>query len=284
MDKEEKQAVEQTLNAGEGASVESPTETKAPAAEVEEKESRTEEAPAAEASAEAKGEAEVKTEPAEKRPSRAEKRIHKLIDKLKAASAAQETGGIQPPQPTAASGLEAGGLPWQPGQEVTPEELEQELAARAAQLSELTTRKVISEYERKQQIEKFAGELEQLQREAPELAKGEGYDKDFDEKLSDLIVAVNSDEKGGFVYKKSPREIYEALKAVYGKARTKGQAESTAKMAKTIAEGAVTPGAGKTYSRRDTEAEALFAEAAESGSVEKWAEYLKRTVLSPKKK
>jgi len=272
MDKEEKQAV----NAGGEASVGSPTETKAPVAEAEEKESRTEEAPV-------KEEAEVKAEPAEKRPSRAEKRIHKLIDKLKAVSTAQETGGIQQPQPSTVSAPVAG-LPWQPGEEVAPEQLEQELTARAAQLSELATKKVISEYEQKQRVEKFAGELEQLQREAPELKRGEGYDKDFDEKLSDLIVAVNSDERGGFVYKKSPREIYEALKAVYGKARTKGQAESTAKMAKTIAEGAVTPGAGKTYSRRDTEAEALFAEAAESGSVEKWAEYLKRTVLSPKKK
>lgn len=286
-------AVGEIPNAGEEASVASPAEAeeaKAPEAQA---------TPEAEAEAKAteeaatSGETEAEAKAAEgKRPTRAERRIQNLIAKLREVKAATEQEGGEKPQADTVSdilGIE-GQPPWQgeqspfkPGEEIPVEKLEAELNRRAAALAELKAKQVLNQFKQQERItravDEFAGELERLTREVPELnPDAPEYDPELDKKFSDLVVAVNSDEKGQFLPKKKPSEIFEALKAAMEKARTRGQAETTAKMVKSMANAAVTPTAGAT-GRKDYDLEESFRKAQQTGSTDDWAEYLKKRLF-----
>jgi len=259
---------EKNLNVGEETSVDSPSEG-------EEEISKPKAAPETGKLSKSEGEVapkeeEVKPEVQEKKkPTRAEKRLQQLLGKLKEASKVGRERGDKQPQAEAASEIFGVGTtppwqkaeqsPFQPGQEVSLDQLEAELNRRAATMAELKARQVVEQERQRDQllqaIEKYADELEQLQKEVPD---------ELDEKLTELIVAVNSDEKGQFVPKKSPLEIYEAMKAAMEKAKTQGQVETTTKMAKSMAEAAVSPSAS-TKKRLSSEEE--IAKALEKGEI-----------------
>lgn len=275
---------EKVVSAGEEASVSSPEETKA-TLEPQEEAKTAEEAATSE---EVKAESEAKEE---KRPSRSERRIRQLLDKLKEAKERSEGTGVgqqpQPPQSDTLSEILGTPSPFQPGAEVSLDELEAELNRRAATLAEMKAMEVVERYRQQERIakavEEFAGELERMAREVPELNdKSPEYDPDLDKKFAELVVAVNSDEKGQFLPKKRPSEIFEALKTAMEKAKTKGQVESTAKMAESLANAAVSPTAGA-REHKDYEEEKLLDQARATGSTEAWAQYLKRRLFSQKK-
>jgi len=275
---QKQQAVEdKVLNAGEEASVDSPTKgegVKAPEPKATpESEAEVKETKEAATSAESKTEAEE--EGGKKKSTRTERRIRQLIEKLKETGAKAETYGEAQQQPQSEAVSEILGIgtqpPWQkgssilqPGAEVSVEELQAELNRRAAAIAELKARQVVEQTRQKERFEKavneFAGELEKLSREVPELnPDSPEYDKDLDKKFAELIAEVNSDERGRFLPKKKPSELWEVIKVAREKAKTKGQAETTAKMAKSMAEAAVSPTASpkKRLSTEEEIAEAL---------------------------
>lgn len=279
MSDEEKQAVEeQTPQAGEETSQTPPVEEKTPS---EEPESTLTE--------------EQKAETKEEKPSRLERRNQQLLKKLK--DLGQQTQEVEPnkAQPdTVSDVLGVENLPpwWQQEQsDLQPDEngfipldkLNQSITKRAETIADLKVRQALAQRDAQDKfvktVEKYATELEQLQREAPELADGDDYDKEFDENFSKLLVKINSDEKGNFVPKESPLEVYKALKAATEKARVRGQVESSVKMEQTMADAAVAPTAGT--EGRDTDLEVSFREAAESESMEKWAQHLKKRLQKP---
>jgi len=236
---------EEILSAGEEASVDSPSEGEEEISEPEATLESKEEVSESEEEAISKEEGTESKVQEEKRPTRAERRLQQVLGKLREVSRASKTGGFQP-QAEAVSEIYGVGTtpPWaepgqsvfQPGQEITLEQLEAELNRRAAALAELKARQVVEQERQRDQrlraIEEYADELEKLMKEVP---------AELDEKLAELIIAVNSDEKGQFLPKKKPSEIYEALKVAMEKAKTEGQAETTAKLAKSMAETAVSP-------------------------------------------
>lgn len=299
---DQKQPAEDTkqgVSAGEDASVASPAEGRG---EISEPKAPLESEGAVKGTEGAATPEESETKPEDergKRPTRAERRIRQLLDKLKEARSAAESGmgaesmpqtdtvsdilGIEGQPPWATSGES----PIQPGAEVSVEELNAELNRRAATMAELKARQAIQEYEARQRftkaVEEFSGELEKLSREVPELnPDSDSYEPDLDKKFAELVVEVNSDERGQFLPKKRPAEIWEALKLAMEKARTEGQSESTAKMAESLANAAVSPTAGA-RERRDYELEAALREAQEKGTTEAWADYLKKRLFGRKK-
>jgi hypothetical protein len=279
MPDEEKQAVEeQTPQAGEETSQTPPVETKAPSEETE---------PASDQKQE--------TETKEEKPSRLERRNQQLLKKLKdLGQQAQEVEPKEAQPDTVSDVLGVENLPpwWQSEQsDLQPDEngfvpldkLNQSITKRAETIADLKVRQALAQRDAQDKfvrsVEKFSAELEQLQREAPELADGDDYDPEFDKQFSELIVSINSDEKGNFVSKKSPLEVYKALKAATEKARVRGQVESSVKMEQTMADAAVAPTAGS--EGRDSDLEVSFREAAESESMEKWAQHLKKRLQKP---
>jgi len=217
----------------------------------------------------------AKEEEGKEKPTRAERRIRQLIDKLKEAKTQAEapSGDEQvSPKPDTVSEIigVTGQAPWQqssvlqPGAEVSLDELQAELNRRAAAIAEIKARQTVEQYRRqerlRQSLDEFSGELEKLSREVPELnPDSPEYDKNLDQKFAELVVEVNSDERGQFLPKKRPSEIFEALRTAMERAKTKGQAETTAKMAKSMAEAAVSPTASpkKRLSTEEEIAEAL---------------------------
>jgi hypothetical protein len=255
-------------NAEEEVSVSTPEETKATSEEVVEEEVKSE------ATDETKSEA--KTE--EVKPTRQEKRIQQLLGKLKEVGqqTEQEYGAsIETPPMADSQAQEEVKLPWEtdesfvPGREYSVQELEQIVANKVRQ--ELSKKGQVDKVQ--SAIKEYAEDIEWLNREAQELS-----DPEFDDKLSNLIVKMNSDEKGNFVPKMRPRALYEELKGIVEKARVDGTAEASAKLHENHEQGAVTPGSGKTQSR-DYEGEALFERASATSSNEDWAKVLKKMVL-----
>jgi hypothetical protein len=262
--------VEKDLSAGEETSVSSPEEKKAtlePEAEVE-----AQTATAEREEAETKG---------KEGPTRSEKRVQQLLGKLKAVGQQAGQGYGEPlrSQPGAVSPYgEAARFPWEqesdfvPGREYTVDELNQIVDSRVQ--SAIAQKDKVDQVRRS--VEGYADEIEWLSREAPELK-----DPEFDEKLSRLIVEINSDERGGFLPKMSPKEIYENLKGFMSKARTEGEVEASARLHESGEQGAVAPGSGR-VSSRDYEEETLYRRAMDTGSTEDWANLIKRRIFSKK--
>lgn len=270
----DKQAEEvKTSNAEEENSVSTPEETKA----TSETEVKEEESPIAVGATESEAKAE------EDIPNRSEKRIHQLLDKLKAVgqqteekyrSSTSETQAVSQPgfQPKDFS-LDTDFVP---GREYTVEEMNQIIDSRVN--SRIQT--ALSQKDEVDKVrvatDKYADEMEWLMREAPELKN-----PDFDIRLSEMIVKINSDERGNFLPKMSPKEIYQSLKEIIDKAKVEGLAKASADLHESKEQGAVAPGSGKTQSQ-DYEADALFDKASDTGRTEDWAELLKKRGFAKK--
>jgi hypothetical protein len=237
------------------------------------------------------------TEDAEvqERPTRSEKRIHQLLEKLQ-----DKQGNDQQivDQPNAVSDVLGQGQmpPWwnqgqqtqsifQPGTELTPEQLENEINRRAASVAELQTRRVLAENAESTKylgtVKEFTEDLESLIKEAPEFA--DDYDKKFDKDFVDLYNGINYDQAGKFTGKMKASDIYAKLHSQSESGRTQGQAETSLKMAELAGNQAVAPSKG-TRGPVDAETQDLFDKARRSGgNTQSWAEYLKKKVSPPQK-
>ncbi len=290
MIEEEKQAAGADVgtDAGEDTSAASPAKEEKPqtASESDEETTRSQ-SPASD------GDGEDKSKEEDEKPSRAERRVHQLLDKLKGAGqSGREQEGGQDSQTAADSRSQEQLPPWmkeevrkesifKPGTEVTPDQLEQELNRRAAQIADLRVKQHLSAFEQRQQltrtIEDHALDLERLQEEAKDFD-----DPTFDKAFTDLYQSINTDGNGRFVAKKKPREVYQLLKDQREVARTKGQSESAVKMAESMGQSAVSPQAGG-QDRADSKLEASRQQAMKEGTTEAWAAYLKQLNRSDKK-
>jgi hypothetical protein len=198
----------------------------------------------------------------ESKGSRTQRRIEKLLEKTRQREEPPKTdvfGQNLPPWWQTQAPAE--------GDELTMEQLNQKMMT-VAQLA------VAQERQRNDflsNVNRHNGELEEIAK-APEFEN-----KDFDERFARLYQTMNYDDSGQFKPKATPKEIYDILKGVATLGEAKGQAESSMKMAQTIANAAVTPTQARTEDPSG-KLNDLFEEARESGSTEKWAEYLKKSM------
>lgn len=265
--KDDKKAEEvKPSNAEEEVSVSTPEETKATSEGVVEEEVKSE----------ATEETKSETKAEEVKPTRQEKRIQQLLGKLKEVGqqTEQQYGeSLKTPSKADSQSSEETTLPWEtefvPGREYSVQELEQIVGNKVRQ--QLSEKDKVDRIQ--SSVKEFADDIEWLSREAQEVK-----DPDFDERLSELIIKINSDEKGNFVPKMRPKEIYENLKGFMDKAKVEGTVEASAKLHESQEQGAVAPGSGKTQSK-DYEGEALLEQAQETGTNEDWAKVLKKMVF-----
>jgi len=218
------------------------------------------------------------------RPTRSEKRIHQLLDKLQDRGPEVPADAQQAQPNTVSDVLGTPNLPWwngasqlTPGSEVTPEQYEADVSKRAAQVTGWMLAQHDTQNAYKGKIKEYAEDLEKIT-EAPEF--NDKYDKRFDEEFSKLYADLNFNEKGMFVGKVKASEIYKRLNTLKDSARTEGQAETSLSMARLASNGAVMPTAG-TSNRTNADAEEVFEKATRSGKPEDWAEVLKGRVKLP---
>lgn len=237
----------------------------APTTEVETTQTETE--TAAPASVEA-------TETSEK-PRRSERRIQQLLSKL------QDKGGTQPQAHTASDVMGQSNLPpWWTPQTPTVTQNEdgtipyEQVQADIDRRVELKLAYKEQQDKFKQTVQTHASDLETVMKN-PEFSNSK-----FDEKFTKLYNAANYDAFGNFAPKLSPSELYESLKDSIELGKTQGASEASVKMATSISQQAVAPTAGSTDAK--TEKQKLFNQARQTGSVESWAEYLKRVAPTPK--
>lgn len=283
MNQEEQAVVEETPAAGNDASEVSPTEAQ---------ETQTPEQAPTEGSEDPEpastGDA---PQPEEKKSTRAERRVHQLLGKLQGKDEGQVQPEAQRSQTNTVSDVLGLGQtpPWwqqqqeqsslfQPGTEVSPEQLEQEINRRAATAAELQLRRILSErdqqHEYKARVQDYTGDLERVIAEAPEF--NDDQDREFEKRFVDLYESLNFDN-GQFAPRKKASAIYESLLSVRNSGRTSGQKETTARMAESQAQQAIAP-TGGTSDKQSSELDTLRENALESGSDEAWAAYLKRKI------
>lgn len=175
---------------------------------------------------------EAEGDKSEQRPSRAERRINQLTEKLKAKDEPQKQAELPPwlqqqQQPT----LEG---------EVTAEQLQQFIASQAQNMTRLELERYKQELSQQRQREDFGRDIEQLVKENPELdPNSDQYDADLDNALQELFESSNDLQTGRLNKKAS--DIFKAIKNVRQKERDKGSKETTASMAEKLAEQAVAP-------------------------------------------
>lgn len=220
----------------------------------------------------------------EAKPTRAERRVHQLLDKLKERGA-ERVPGTQQYQPSN-DGPPFADAPWnqphesvwQPGAELTPEQIDQELNRRAAAIAELQTRRILQENEQAQQyrqtVTSFTSDLESVST-APEFS-----DKGFEKAFIKLYEKLNF-ENGQFVPRATPSEIYNDLKEAREAGQLEGAKKTNATIAQQAASQAVAPSSGASE-QAASDLDEIRHQAVATGSTEAWAEYLKRR--SPLKK
>lgn len=170
----------------------------------------------------------------ERKPTRAERRLHQLLDKGKPEShLAELLNSIPDPQP------DENGL-------YTPEQVRQMAAVEAVRTIQLD--REIQEY--RAEAEDFVSEIEEVGeqilqdfKDSPELAKR------INGILTKQLRAANlrTDERGRqfLVPTQKPRQLYKEIKEALDLTNSQGTERATAELAKQIAEGAVTPTAGR---------------------------------------
>jgi hypothetical protein len=279
-DKQVKQANAGSETSG-GESPAPESDVSAPSAEGREVEEKT---PSTDEEASAPDQSAAESEGKE-RPSRAEERIRELTGKLKEAKQAGEQAQFQQPS-------QAGGdLPWaereepmvQPGQELTPEEYQRHVNARAARLAELKVRQVLQqEKQRSSQskaINDWVSDAENLQRDVKILDKeSDEYDPDIAESFSRLVARANRTPDGQAVPMNKPSELWEDFQKALKKEGTKRAGQVSASLAKQQAESA-TPPSQSVKGSKDYEDEELFNKAKESGRDEDWAQVIKKRMF-----
>jgi hypothetical protein len=186
---------------------------------------------------------EVQPEPpkeeASKSPSRAEKRIHGLVEKLKAS---QEKAVEQPVPQTQTDFTQT--LPWQPPQEeLTAESLDQLVTTRADAIVKMRMMQDSQQREYETKAKDWASDLEETVKNTPELnPDAPEYNEELDSALREIVEKTNFTKDGQLVPAIKTSEVWSNIKKALDKEREKGQQETTAEMAKQVAEEAVRPG------------------------------------------
>lgn len=168
------------------------------------------------------------------KPTRSEKRIKDLARKLAEAKKTNEPHyGYEWPSPQL--------TPSEDGT-LTPEQLDQYVAAKANQIVEMRLAADGQQREYQQQVESYLADMEttalsieQDFKDSPELAAK------VNELLTDINKRTNLDDSGKLVPRIKTSELYKQLKDALTLTRQTGKVETEAKLAQQIAEGAITP-------------------------------------------
>lgn len=202
------------------------------------------------------------------RPTRSEKRVHQLLNKLKDRGEPQSNdvfGQNLPPWWNNTPALD-------PNKEYSLEELNNIQEQKATQKAYAATQIAIAQERQRNQ---FISNVEKYQSELEEVAKSPEFgSKDFDSRFTELYNTTNMDEFGNFKPKMSPKKIYQILKGTAEMGANRGMMEASKSMAETIANAAVTPTASRAEDPNAKSRE-LFNEARANGSTDAWAAYLK---------
>jgi hypothetical protein len=257
---------DKALNEGtETSQPEAPTgesEEQVPEAEVKEEEVKTEASETSEAKTEDKA-----------RPSRVQRRIGELVNKLKEATPQKQEQEFTSPFDYPGYGQEQEFVPQfnYPGYgqeqelpidpttgEVDLEQLNRAVEQRAATIAELQTKRIISEVQKeanyRQAIQDWVNDLEKTIQESPELdSNSSQYNEKLDSALFEIANKVNRTEDGRLTPKLRVSEIWNNLKGALEFERSKAQGEVKVGLEKQIAEEAIRPGgeARQTYSNSD---------------------------------
>lgn len=202
----------------------------------------------------------------EKKPTRSERRVHQLLDKLKDQKG-QEAQNQTPPwldearKPLIDPQMAENGI--------DPNVLEQRFEAKRIADRELIKRELTAQSQRESAIKDHLSDVEKTQ----ELLKD---DPEFDELVAEQYDIANTDPFGNFIPRVKMSDIYNKMKKILDKKTVSAQADVSAKLAVQAEQTALQPSKGQ--STKDYEDDALFNEAKDSGSTEKWAEVLKRRI------
>lgn len=215
---------------------------------------------------EKKEEVTNQAEDAEPKQTRGERRIHKLIDKLKAKDESPDNSQLfgNPNEPLIDPNQ----------QEVDPNQFNQRYTQNRYQDRELVKRELKAEINYERTVEDHLADAENISKEIND-DKIEG----FLAKRYEEINNVYNPQTGEYVF--VPRvkmsELYKDIKDILSKSNAAAQADVTGKI-RQQAEESATPTSGKSQSPRDYNSEALYENARESGKTEDWAEVIKRRI------
>lgn len=204
----------------------------------------------------------------DKRPTRQEKRINQLLNKLKDKGEPQSNdvfGQNLPPWWNNTQSLD-------PNREYTLDELNAIQEQKSTQKAYTATQIAIAQERQRNQ---FINTVEKHESELNEIVKMPEFgSKNFDSRFTELYNTINIDESGNFKPKATPKKIYEILKGSVDMGESRGMAEASKSMAQTIANAAVTPTASRNEDPNKKVRE-LFGRAKSTGTTDDWAEYLK---------
>lgn len=208
-----------------------------------------------------------------KKPSRLERRVDKLVSKLKeqTQSPTQEViSNVVGEQPLVTQEDYTNGL--------DPQVLEQRLEQRRFQDREQIKQELKIEAEYKQGVTEHLQDTEKVQEKL-------GDNPELDKLVAQQYEALNwlTDPRTGqtvFVPRVKMSEIYDNLSKVIEKSNVQAAADITGKIVQQAGEQAVSPSISNTPSD-NSEDEALFNKAKSTGNVRDWAEVLKRKVKIP---
>jgi hypothetical protein len=175
----------------------------------------------------------------EHRPSRIERRLHRLLERQEDTDSDGQTTdpnkAFSPSLPTP---------PWAPraneGEEITQERYQQDVTRAGQEVAKLQVDQLRRELANERQWERTVTEIE---RAHPTLNPDA---TEYDEAISDRVTKLYKDAAGKQRNPKLLRSIVDGVMDLTSKARTEGQATVTAKLAEQAQEQAITPNSGKT--------------------------------------
>lgn len=209
---------------------------------------------------------EVKTDDSKKLSKRAENRFRNLANKVRELET-QKQPDI-PPEFTPPWMREQHQPLVQPGQELTPEEYEQHIVAKANAIVELQ----MSRYQQQMAQQRKAEEAAlKLDKETQEIESKYGElnpdSEHYNEKLSERIIKQVKRELSRNPYA-SVKEIVEDLMAIREDGRNRGASEVTESTIRQMSEGAVTPSGRESSGTKDPKEMSLEEIAAQVGYAE----------------
>lgn len=212
-------------------------------------------------------------EEAPKKPTRAERRIPQLLEKLRSSGESKTDAPslsqiLGPEQPLI--------RPDEYEQGVDPNELERRFQDARLRDREVTKRELRAEMSFEQSVKDNLSDVESTQKEL------EDEPEQIDRYVAEQYQALNFNAQGQFVPRKKMSEILKDAKSIMEAYGVKAVSEVTGKMVKQAEESAVAPSRSGAQSR-DYTAESQFEKARESGSMEDWAAVLKKRIFSSDK-
>lgn len=215
---------------------------------------------------------EGEKQPSAKKPTRAERRIHSLLQKLKEKDKPSE--GYSPVESELAQQVV--------GPDLTPDEegfVDANAIKEAAKQEAI--REVMAAMQQREAVKEHLDDVEQTLK-APELdPKSDKYDPDLDKLIAEEYEKINKmvDPYTGqeiFVPREKMSDIYKRMKGVLEKYRSQGEEQGAQKIQRQQGVTAVSPSTSAKPNTEAYEKQALFEQAKQKGDTETWAEYLKR--------